>query len=53
MEASLNLARENMLEWWYIFSMTGDIEDARGLIEASNFYNDLLLADEYEGELEQ
>ncbi len=51
MEANLVTAKENMLEWWDIFSMTGDIEDARGLIEASNIY-DLLLAAEEEGELE-
>ncbi len=51
MEVNLATARENMLEWWEIFSFTGDIEDARGLIEASKNYDLLLLAEE-EGELE-
>ncbi len=50
MEASLTTARESMLEWWEIFSMTGDIEDARGLIEASRYYD--FLESEEEGALE-
>ncbi len=42
----LNKAKEEMLEWWDIFSKTGDINDARMLIESLAKYDSLLLTQE-------
>ena len=47
---SLSMAKDNMLEWWFIFSQTGNIEDARMLVEAIREY-DLFLQDEEERDL--
>lgn len=47
---NLSFAKENMLEWWYIFSITGDIEDARMLMDSIREY-DLLLSNELESEI--
>jgi len=49
-EENVKVARDNMLEWWEIFSMTGNIEDARGLIHSTMIY-DAALAQEEEIEL--
>lgn len=43
-------AKNNMLEWWFIFSQTGNIEDARMLIDSIRSY-DLLLTNDYEVEM--
>lgn len=50
MENTIENARNNMYEWWFIFSMTGDIQDARGLMESIRTY-DLLLNNEVEVEM--
>ena len=47
---NLQQAKNNMLEWWFIFSQTGNVEDARMLIESIHAY-DLLLANDYELEM--
>ena len=47
---SLSMAKDNMLEWWFIFRQTGNIEDARMLVEAIREY-DLFLQDEEERDL--
>ena len=46
MERDLTKAKEDMLESWFVFSQTGDIQDARMLIDSIREY-DLLLAEEY------
>lgn len=46
MEENVKVARDNMLEWWDIFSMTGNIEDARGLIHSIMVYDAVLARDE-------
>ena len=46
MEQSINSAKKSMLEWWFIFSNTGNIEDARMLIDSIREYDILLSAEE-------
>ena len=41
----INKAREDFLESWFVFSMTGNIEDARMFLEALDTY-DLLLSED-------
>ena len=43
-------ALDNLLEWWFIFSETGDIQDARALVDAIKEY-DLSLQLEEEREI--
>ena len=43
MEANIKMARENMLEWWDIFSVIGNIDDARMLMQAISLYDKLIL----------
>ncbi len=50
MEEQVKMAKERMLEWWNIFSVSGEINDARMLISSIKDY-DLLLANEEEIEL--
>lgn len=42
----LNKAKEEMLQWWDIFSKTGEINDARMFIESLAKYDNLLLMQE-------
>ena len=49
MENTIETAKNNFLEWWFIFSMTGNIHDARALIESTKEY-DLLLEEQVEME---
>ena len=46
----VKMAKEAMLDWWDVFSVTGNIDDARMLIDSIMQY-DLLLAREEEIEL--
>lgn len=46
MGENISMAKQNMLEWWDIFSMTGNIEDARMLMYSISLYDNLLLRDE-------
>ncbi len=39
----LEQAKKEFLEWWDIFSATGEINDARMLIESLAKYDNLLL----------
>ena len=44
--SELNKAKEEMLQWWDIFSKTGEINDARMLIDSLAKYDNLLLTQE-------
>lgn len=50
MELTIETARNNMLEWWEIFSMTGDIYDCMAWLDSFREYN-LLLDSQAEMEL--
>lgn len=46
MKSEREYLKENMLEWWDIFSKTGEIHDARGLIWAIREYDNCLAQEE-------
>jgi len=50
MKNTIECARNEMLEWWFIFSQTGDIYDCMALMDSMNNL-DNLLANDYEAEL--
>lgn len=50
MDLTIDTARNNMMEWWEIFSTTGDIYDCMAWLESSREY-DLLLDSQSEMEL--
>ncbi len=50
MEDKIKRARATMLECWFIFSQTGNCQDARLLVDAMREY-DMLLEDEFAREM--
>lgn len=42
MKSERELLNESVLEWWAIFSKTGEINDARGLISAIREHDNFL-----------
>ena len=43
MGQEIDSLRQEMLDWWFIFSNTGDCEDARMFLYSMDRYDDLLL----------
>ncbi len=50
MEEKIKKAKATMLECWFIFSKTGNCQDARMLVDAMREY-DMLLEDEFAREM--
>lgn len=50
MENALKTAENDMLEWWFIFSQTGEINDCMAFLESMKLYEQLL-SDESEMEM--
>ena len=45
MENTLETLKNDWLEWWHIFKITGNVEDARAFLQSLQAY-DLLLNEE-------